>query len=148
MDCYDCNWNCKFRSKKCLQSVQPGSLLEYVNDIINDNNEKQRRNLNNDCANYNIAWRITNEKDPINFDSSFFISNELPNELNKNDEYLDLTVESTVYNKNLKLFHLFSKYSSLRKPLNIFTAGIFDSIHITRKFLEYFYYRVLRRSVT
>lgn len=146
MDCYDCNWKCKFRSKKCLQSVQPGSLLEYVNDIINDNNEKNSRNLSSDCVNYNIAWRITKEKNQLNIDSSFFIANKLPNELNKKD-YLDLTIESPIDEKNLKIFQLFSKYSLLRKPLNIFTAGIFNSIHFTRKILEYFYYKVLRRLV-
>ncbi|NQT23759.1 glycosyltransferase family 9 protein [candidate division KSB1 bacterium] len=146
MDCYDCNWKCKFRSKKCLQSVQPGSLLEYVNDIINGNNEKNSRNLSSDCVNYNIAWRLAKEKGQLNIDSSFFLANKLPNELNKKD-YLDLTIESPIDEKNLKIFQLFYKSSLLRKPLNIFTAGIFNLIYFTRKYFEYFYHKVLRRPV-
>lgn len=62
LDCFDCNWNCKFSNTKCINKIQPSHVIDYLEEIINSKDTDRNRNLNKLPTTYNIWWRFLKDK--------------------------------------------------------------------------------------
>jgi len=56
LDCFDCDWDCKYRERICLSLVRPDDVSSYFKEIVNGNAEKER-DLNPVNMTYQLCWR-------------------------------------------------------------------------------------------
>ena len=57
LDCFDCDWHCKFKEPYCLQLVHPSHVFKYFDELIQSPEAKHMNNINPKHTQYNIAWR-------------------------------------------------------------------------------------------
>lgn len=55
IDCFDCDWICKHKTRQCLRLVAPEDVAAYLHDIIAGKAERTR-NLG-DGKSYTLSWR-------------------------------------------------------------------------------------------
>lgn len=68
LDCFDCDWQCKYPQKICLSHISPSKVLDYFNKIMGSGDVKRMYNLNPAEKCYNIAWRrLRGEKVGLEF---------------------------------------------------------------------------------
>jgi len=56
MDCFDCDWKCRFRSRRCLDAVSPAAVIAFADQILAGNGRPEH-NLNPVPVTYRLAWR-------------------------------------------------------------------------------------------
>lgn len=56
MDCFDCDWKCKFSKRKCMHKVYPKDVIEFFHQIML-NNAPLERDINPDNCSYKIGWQ-------------------------------------------------------------------------------------------
>ena len=57
LDCFDCDWECKFNEKHCLHLIRPSNVLKYFNEIMSPEETSNIYNLNPFAGQYQVAWR-------------------------------------------------------------------------------------------
>jgi ADP-heptose:LPS heptosyltransferase len=57
MPCFDCDWECRYSQKLCVNMIRPDNLLEYFDDISRENDQNRQRNLNSESCQYQVAWK-------------------------------------------------------------------------------------------
>jgi hypothetical protein len=67
LDCFDCDWECKFAEKHCLHLVRPPDVLRYFDEIMDSEGVGHERNLNPEEKKYCAAWRRWKD-DPVYLD--------------------------------------------------------------------------------
>ncbi len=58
LDCFDCNWQCKFSSKYCLELITADKLVNYFSKIEKGVKLPPMINLGNKNAAYKLLWNI------------------------------------------------------------------------------------------
>jgi ADP-heptose:LPS heptosyltransferase len=56
MECFDCDWQCKFTTRQCLEAVSAASVMGYVRAILR-NEATSVRNLNAAAVTCQVGWR-------------------------------------------------------------------------------------------
>ena len=56
LECFDCNWQCKFDSRRCLALVTPRSVYQSYNKMMTDNQVREI-DLNPMDIAYPLSWR-------------------------------------------------------------------------------------------
>jgi ADP-heptose:LPS heptosyltransferase len=56
LDCFDCDWRCKFPTRLCLTSIRHGDVFEWVKEILKTG-RMHHRNTNLEPHEYEIAWK-------------------------------------------------------------------------------------------
>jgi len=56
LDCFDCDWCCKFSDRYCLSFVTPEDVECYFNQVM-DGTAPKERDLNFENCEYEISWR-------------------------------------------------------------------------------------------
>jgi ADP-heptose:LPS heptosyltransferase len=56
LDCFDCDWDCKFKERLCLSLVRPKNVFDFYNDVIKGD-ARIESDLNTFNAKYQISWR-------------------------------------------------------------------------------------------
>lgn len=70
LDCYDCDWQCKYPSHYCLELVSPKTVLEYFLKIVNGEKIPRMINIGNPHTKYQLLWRrCQGEQEKINFNN-------------------------------------------------------------------------------
>ncbi len=62
LDCYDCDWQCKFKERHCMNKLLPTDVLDYFFEIVKDSCVDRVRNTNSSVEEYHVAWRRWNGK--------------------------------------------------------------------------------------
>jgi ADP-heptose:LPS heptosyltransferase len=57
LDCFDCDWVCKFAEKECHLLVRPSAVFHYFNLVLGGEVQTGLYNLNNRPTTYNLSWR-------------------------------------------------------------------------------------------
>lgn len=58
LSCFDCDWQCKYEQKKCIDLIQPELVFQYFCKIIEEKNVSlKEKNLSNKKEVYTVAWR-------------------------------------------------------------------------------------------
>lgn len=67
LDCYDCDWSCKYRQRYCLELLSAVKVSEYFIRIVNGEDVPREINVRNpDKFEYKIAWRRLQGSPPRN----------------------------------------------------------------------------------
>ena len=56
MECYDCDWQCKFSTRRCLEAVDPGQVVALVHGVL-AGVAKPMNDLAPEAARYTPGWR-------------------------------------------------------------------------------------------
>ncbi len=59
LDCFDCDWTCKFAEIQCHQLVRPSAVFHYFHRVMNGQVEPGLFNLNPHATTYTLSWRRT-----------------------------------------------------------------------------------------
>jgi ADP-heptose:LPS heptosyltransferase len=57
LDCFDCDWNCKFAETKCHQLVRPSAVFRFFHQVMEQQVEPGQFNLNSQPVSYTLSWR-------------------------------------------------------------------------------------------
>jgi ADP-heptose:LPS heptosyltransferase len=57
LDCFDCDWECRYSQRLCMNMVRSSDLLDYFDEVISGKTVKKQKNLNKTACQYKIAWR-------------------------------------------------------------------------------------------
>jgi ADP-heptose:LPS heptosyltransferase len=57
LDCFDCDWTCKFAETQCHQLVRPSDVFRYFHQVISGQVEPGLHNLNTQPVTYTLSWR-------------------------------------------------------------------------------------------
>jgi ADP-heptose:LPS heptosyltransferase len=63
MDCFDCNWRCKFLTRRCLTSISVLDVYKFAEQILKDD-APLAKNVNPKCHGYHLAWRFNTQTQP------------------------------------------------------------------------------------
>jgi len=62
LDCFDCDWRCRHKTKQCLDLIQSSEVIRYFYDIINSDKIEKIRNLNPVEIQYQVGYMRLKEK--------------------------------------------------------------------------------------
>jgi hypothetical protein len=58
MDCFDCDWQCKYPTRECLNRVDPKAVLDMATHwLANGGPDEPTVNLNDSTCHYRSGWR-------------------------------------------------------------------------------------------
>jgi ADP-heptose:LPS heptosyltransferase len=58
LECFDCNWQCKYSQRYCLDLVRPSDVFQVFEKLMQiSQSSNSLINLNNNCSSYRLAWR-------------------------------------------------------------------------------------------
>jgi hypothetical protein len=57
LDCFDCDWTCKFSEIQCHQLVRPSAVFRYFHQVKDGEVEPGVYNLNARPVTYTLSWR-------------------------------------------------------------------------------------------
>ncbi len=57
LDCYDCDWFCKFEDRRCLTLIRPRDLLDHLYDVLDGQRSPGTHNLAPFPIRYTLGWR-------------------------------------------------------------------------------------------
>ena len=57
LECFDCDWQCKYSRKHCMDAVTPADVYQFLQDIIQNEHVERTRNLNPIPSTYQVGWR-------------------------------------------------------------------------------------------
>jgi len=72
LNCFDCEWRCKYKERLCLGLISPNEIYSYFNKIGSEKNVPHVLNLNKKSTNYQLSWfRQKKDEAPVilDFDS-------------------------------------------------------------------------------
>lgn len=60
LECFDCEWNCKYHDHFCMSLVRPGDVALYFHEIMSGH-AKSECDLNPENVTYQLSWRRRSE---------------------------------------------------------------------------------------
>lgn len=57
LDCFDCDWECRYSQRLCLNMIRVSDVLDYFDEVISGKVVSNEKNLNPKPCTYKIAWR-------------------------------------------------------------------------------------------
>jgi ADP-heptose:LPS heptosyltransferase len=57
LDCFDCDWTCKYREKYCLTLIRPENVCKAFHRMMKNNEMPFMFNINSEQEGYQIWWR-------------------------------------------------------------------------------------------
>jgi len=57
MPCFDCDFECKYPQKLCINMIRVEDLMEYFDEIMTRTQTQKEKNLNTNSCEYKVAWR-------------------------------------------------------------------------------------------
>jgi len=68
LDCYDCDWQCKYPSRYCLELISPKIVLDYFLKIVEGECVTRLINLGNPSTKYQPLWKRSKiEQEKVSF---------------------------------------------------------------------------------
>jgi ADP-heptose:LPS heptosyltransferase len=56
LDCFDCDWQCKFPKRYCLEKITPRDVLSWTMQVVEGKNHTRHYPLHSHVENYPLGW--------------------------------------------------------------------------------------------
>jgi ADP-heptose:LPS heptosyltransferase len=56
LDCFDCDWKCKFERRYCLEKITPRDVLNWTMQVVEGNNHTRHYALHSQAEKYPLGW--------------------------------------------------------------------------------------------
>ena len=100
MDCFDCDWKCKYDENHCLNSITSNHVYDYFKDITN-NQAEPIRNLNKTTSDYELHWQYPSNK-PVHSNCHDVLTNTLKGKPLSLKDKAETKPSSIHYNKETR----------------------------------------------
>jgi ADP-heptose:LPS heptosyltransferase len=57
LPCFDCDFECLYPQKLCINLIKPRDLLEYFVEVMGKKQAQKEKRLNTDDCQYKLGWR-------------------------------------------------------------------------------------------